>query len=46
MAKLFIKINKEYGLPKSKFEYFEIDAFKKHLNAIQKEIKVEFKNLE
>lgn len=29
-----------------KFEYFEIDAFKKHLNAVQKEVKVEFKNLE
>ncbi|WP_333662263.1 hypothetical protein [Chishuiella changwenlii] len=33
-------------IPEVKFDYVEITEFKKHLNAIQKEVKVEFKNLE
>jgi len=32
-------------IPEVRFEYFEIDLFKKHLKAIQKDVKVKFKNI-
>jgi len=37
---------KEQWIPEVRFEYFEIDLFKKHLKAIQKDVKVKFKNIE
>lgn len=36
---------KEQWIPEVQFEYFEIELFKKHLNAIQKDVKVKFKNI-
>ena len=33
-------------IPEVKFEWFEISLFKNHLKAIQKDVKVKFKNCE
>ncbi|MDM1074377.1 hypothetical protein HX001_18010 [Empedobacter brevis] len=33
-------------IPEVKFEWFEITLFKSHLKAIQKDVKVKFKNID